>query len=105
MTTQSPTAVSAVARLFWMMFGPMAMFVAMFLIASNGGGWFTVADMVFLTLLGGLVLARWVEFRGGNAQTSTGEPATAEQLRRYAVGTVIVGLLVWVVANIVGNHW
>jgi len=104
MTTQSPTASSAVARLFWMMFGPMAMFVAIYLISSNGGGWLTVADIVFLTLLGGLLLARWVEFRGGNALTSTGEPATGEHIRRYALGAVILGLLVWIVANIIGNH-
>lgn len=88
-----------------MMIGPMVLFVIAYIIGTRGGGWFTAADIVFLTVLGGLILARWVEFRGGNAETSTGEPATSGHLRRYAAGTVVLGLGVWVVANMIGNHW
>jgi hypothetical protein len=52
-----------------------------------------------------MLLGRWLEFRGGHAQTATGEPATRADLRRYLVTATVVGLLVWVAANVVANHW
>jgi hypothetical protein len=103
MTPQSASPAHFFARLYWMMFGPMALFVTTYIIGSSGGGWFTVADAVFAALLAGLLLARWVEFRGGNAQTSTGEPATAEHLRWYVLSTVVLGIGAWVIANVVAN--
>ena len=56
-------------------------------------------------VLGGLLVARWLEFRGGNPQTSTCEPATPADLRHYVLGTIVLGFGAWVVANLIGNHW
>ena len=48
------------------------------------------------------MLGRWLEFRGGQPKTSTGEPATAADLRRYLLMTSTLGIVVWIVANVLG---
>ena len=73
------------ARLFWMMFGPILLAVFAYLIIKTGNGWLTRFDFAFLAILGGVILARWLEFRGGNPRTAEGEPATAAHLRRYVI--------------------
>lgn len=95
----------ALVRVFWMMVGPMALFLLLSGIVTNSNGWFTPADFGFLAVLGGIILARVMEFRGGNPQTASGEPATPAHLRRFIIVTLIVGLGVWVLANMIGNYW
>ena len=34
-----------------------------------------------------------------------GEPASPADLRRYVVTTTLVGLGLWVLVNLIGNHW
>lgn len=92
------------ARMFWMFPGPMLLLMLAYQIASKGGGWFTVIDAVFFTVLGALLLARWAEFRGGSPQTAEGEPATLAHLRRYVIAAGALGLVVWVIANAIGNQ-
>jgi hypothetical protein len=101
---QSTPIIPLLGRVFWIMVGPLVLTLLTFTIIRIGSGWLTAADIAFFVVLGGMVLGRWLEFRGGSPQTSTGEPATAAHLRRYAVGTILVGLLIWVVANLIGNH-
>jgi hypothetical protein len=95
---------AAVGRLTWMLFGPLVLVVSTYGILTNKGGWLTVADVAFFAALGGMLLGRWLEFRAGNPQKSTGEPATPEDLRRYYFVVVPAGLVLWVVANYLGNH-
>jgi hypothetical protein len=92
------------ARFYWMMLGPLIL--ALLTIANvNGKGWFGMADVAFLVMLAGLVVARWYEFRRGDPTTSTGEPATPNDLRRYVIGVIVIGLGLWVLANLAGNYW
>jgi hypothetical protein len=107
MTSAQPTSSLFVlaSRVFWMMVGPMMLAILALSIVRIGTSWFTPADFAFLVVLGLVLLARWVEFRGGNPQTAAGEPATPDHLRRYVVITLALGLGVWIVANLVGNYW
>lgn len=107
MTPTQPTTslLVIVSRVFWMMLGPMVLAVLTFTIINIGTSWFTPADFAFLAVLGLLLLARWVEFRGGNPQTATGEPASPGDLSRFVLTILPLGLGVWVIANLVGNHW
>jgi hypothetical protein len=73
-------------------------------IASRGGGWLTPYDIGYFVVLGAMFLGRGLEFLGGNPQTADGEPATAAHLQRYLLVGAVVGLAVWVVANVIGNH-
>jgi hypothetical protein len=93
------------SRFFWMMCGPMMLGLLAFTIISVGRGWFTPADFGFLAVLCVLPLARWIEFRGGDPRTATGEPASPRDLRRYALGAIVLGFGVWVVANLFGIYW
>jgi hypothetical protein len=100
----APTLSALLSRVFWMLLGPLLLVVFAFQIINKGQGWFTPVDIAYLLVLGGMLLARWWEFRSGTAQTTMGEPATATDLRRYAITTVVVGLAVWIIANVFGNH-
>ncbi len=107
MTPNQPTTsfLQLFARIFWMMIGPLTLAILAYAIVNVGSGWLTVADIAFFLVLGGVVLARWIEFQGGNPQKATGEPATPADLHRFVVVTLILGLVVWVIANLIGNHW
>jgi hypothetical protein len=108
MGTQDAKGVSfgvACARVFWMMVGPMALAILAFGVAERGGGWLTGLDIAYLVTLAAMLAARWLEFRGGQAQTAEGEPLTAAGLRRYLVTAASVGLAVWAGANVIGNSW
>ena len=91
-------------RLFWMMIGPLGLVLTIYFIVASGTGWTTTADLLYFVVLGGMILGKWLEFRGGSPETSTGEPATVADLRRYVLMLVIVGPIVWAVANVLGNY-
>jgi hypothetical protein len=92
------------SRLFWMIVGPLALVLTTYFIVTSGTSWTSTADLLFFIILGGMILGKWLEFRGGSPETSTGEPATAADLRRYILMVVMAGPAVWVVANILGNY-
>jgi hypothetical protein len=91
-------------RLFWMIVGPLALILTIYFIATSGAGWATAADFLYFIILGGMLLGRWLEFRGGSPETSSGEPATAADLRRFILMVVIAGPAAWAVANVFGNY-
>jgi hypothetical protein len=93
------------ARLFWMLIGPALLFLLLLGVGSEGRGWFSPVDIAFLLILAAMIYARSIEFRGGRATTSTGEPATEADLRRYVGGVLLCGIGIWIVANVIGNHW
>lgn len=109
MTTQhdgGPSFSVVVGRLFWMMIGPLLLVVLAYRVFQTAAdGWLTPADLGFLGVLALLVVARCLEFRSDRPQKATGEPATSQDLRRYILGAVIVGLLGWIGANVIGAQW
>lgn len=106
MSTDSTTSSAAFfGRIFWMIAGPMFLLVFALNIAQRNSGWFTSLDLGYFLILGGMLLGRWLEFRTGNALTGMGEPVTPADFRRYLVATPLVGLALWVLANLIGNHW
>ena len=105
MSSSTTTPLSAVfGRLFWMLVGPLGLILTTYFIVTSGTGWTTMADLLYFVILGGMILGKWLEFRGGNPETTTGEHVTAADLRRYILMVVTAGPIVWVVANIFGNH-
>lgn len=102
----SPTGSSAavLGRLAWMMVGPLALALTLYHIVTSGTGWQTGADLLYFVILLGMILGKWIEFRGGDPRTSSGEPAKPGDLRRYVVLALVLGTALWAVANLVGNH-
>ncbi len=101
---ETPKA-AVLGRLTWMLFGPFVLFLLAFGLFARGKSFFIPADPVFLAALGVTLLGRWVEFRSGAALTSTGEPATVADLRRYLVRTGILGIGLWGAAVLLRNFW
>jgi hypothetical protein len=104
-TEAAMTSVPAlVGRLSWMMVGPFCLAICALSIAQRGDGWLSPPDLLYLLVLGGMLIGRWSEFRFGLPLTATGEPASAEHLRRYVWVVAGLGLAIWLAANLVGNH-
>jgi hypothetical protein len=104
-TTRTLTSFPAfVGRLCWMIVGPFALAFCAVGIAGRRDGWLSPSDLLYFFVLAGMLVGRWTEFRLGPPLTATGEPATAEDLRRYTVALGLIGLAIWVVANLVGNR-
>jgi hypothetical protein len=47
---------------------------------------------------------RYLEVRAGNPMKPDGDPATPADFRRYLLMVAVIGPLLWIVANVVGNH-
>ena len=101
---QYSSSAAGFARLFWMMLGPLFLLLLALSIVSQGRSWLTVTDFIFLACVLLLPLARWYEFRAGEPRTSTGDPATERDLRRYAAGALAIGAGIWIAANVLGVH-
>jgi len=95
---------SAFARLFWMGVGPAILAVLAVIIVNQASGWFTLSNLAFLAVLAGMIFARWREFQGDDPRTSTGDPATPADLRRYVLFTTLIGLCIWLSANLVRTY-
>lgn len=104
MTAQTTSIGMLFARLSWMIFGPLGLFLLISAILRTGEGWLTTADIAYFGVLAGMVLCRIVEFRGGAAITAEGEPMTAAVLWRYVAVTLALGVGAWVVANLFANQ-
>ncbi len=87
-----------------MMIGPIILAGMAWWVVRTGNGWLTAADAGFLIILAAIILARWLEFQGGHAQTADGQPATRSHWQRFLLGATTIGLSVWAVANILGNY-
>ena len=105
MATEAMTSAPALfGRLSWMFVGPFALAIFAISITERRDGWFSALDLIYFVVLGGMLLGRWTEFRYSRPMTATGESASVEHLRRYALVLSTLGLGIWVAANLVGNQ-
>jgi hypothetical protein len=84
--------------------GPFLLLVMATAVISQGRGWATAADVGFFVVLGGIVLARVADFRGGDRRTATGQPASSHDLRRYVFIMVGLGLVGWILAKAMAHY-
>jgi hypothetical protein len=103
MVINSSSVLVVFGRAFWIMIGPMLLTATALMILTKPG-WRTGADITFLATLAGMILGRLLEHLGGNPQTSTGEPSTPADLRRFVLFTLVGGLALWLVANLIANY-
>jgi hypothetical protein len=92
------------ARLTWIAVGPLALAGITYGIVSTGTGWLTGLDAAFGVVVVLMLVGRWVEQRSGTATTLTGEPATGQWFRRYALLLPALAVATWIVANAVGLY-
>jgi hypothetical protein len=91
-------------RFMWMFIGPLILGSVVYQTVAQRDGWFVFRDIVFAIALALMIGARWLEIRTGAGETATGEPATVEHFKRYAMILVPVAAVVWTVAKVVGTH-
>jgi hypothetical protein len=105
MATQpvSTSMAALLGRIFWMMYGPIFAIILALVIAQRADGWFAGPDIMYFLVLGATLMGRRIEARYSIPQTTTGEPATEAQLRAYYLVAGLLGVGVWVVANLIGN--
>jgi hypothetical protein len=92
-----------VARIFSLVLGPTILLLMAIRSVLEGTGWNTPADYAYFLILAGVVACRWVDYRWGDPQTSTGQSATWSHFRRFAVVAVFFGIAIWIIANAIGN--
>ena len=95
---------SCLLRLVWFLFGPAIMLILTIVNIDRGGGWFTGVDIAFFIALAITIAARWIDFGRGQSRTATGTLATIADLRRYVPLAIAAGILVWGIANFIGNR-
>lgn len=93
----------ALARVLWMMIGPIALVMLAFNIALRGGGWFTPMDIAYIAILAAVLGARLLEFQSGAATTTDGRTLSPAALGRYLVVMIAIGAGAWIAANFIGN--
>lgn len=89
-----------VARLTWLMVGNVALLVLALLIGR--AGLFSVLDVAFWLVAGGLVIVRYLDITRLNGQTKDGEPATVMHWRRYVAYLLLASGVLWSAAHALG---
>ena len=98
-----PTHTHGLARLLWIFVGPAVLFLLLIGIATRGGREFGAIDLACLLVTLAMLAARGYEYQQGTAQTSTGEPATAADWRRYLIQTPLTVLVIWGLAKLLAR--
>lgn len=93
------------ARSYWMMFGPALLFILTIQIIRGADVALSIVDGIYFVGLGGILLARWFEFRKDQSLDSYGEPMKPGDLQRFVVRTILVEIAIWVVAKLLGIYW
>jgi hypothetical protein len=103
MALKSDSALVLLGRTFWVMFGPLLLLAIAFFILTRPG-WRLGINIAYFVTLVAIVLGRWIEHLGGNPKTSTGEPSTPADLRRFILFTIFGWLALWLAANLIANY-
>ena len=89
-------------RLTWMAFGNVALFICAAYVAKGTAP--VVMDIVFFTVVIGLIVVRYVDITKFKGQTSEGKPAALAHWRRYAVLIAIISAGLWALARVASSH-
>lgn len=92
------------ARLMWMVLGPILLLFTTHAIVTRGEGWLTAWDALYAVVAALMVGGRWMEQRSGAAMTAMGNRSTPEHFAKYVRILLPAVAGAWIVANAVGNH-
>lgn len=87
-------------RVFWMGVGNIALVMAALSIYASTG--WSIADLAFWVIVGLLVGARYIDIARYKGTTVDGEPATSAHFKRYALMLLVVSVVVWAAARLLG---
>jgi len=90
--------------MYWAMIGPGLLALLLLLMAMQKKTWLAGIDIAFAVLLLFLVIARWIDFLYADPTLTTGEVATAPQIRNHSLFSVIIGVACWITATLLGIY-
>jgi len=90
--------IGLVARMFWLLFGNLALFMLAILILKKPA--FSVFDIAYWAIVAGLILVRYLDITRVHGLTSDSEPATLKHWRIYVVKLLLISGLLWGLAHI-----
>jgi hypothetical protein len=93
------------AHLTWFILGPMALLVILYGIGQSGSGWATALDALYFAFAFGVLFARWIDQKSGQGLNAEGKPSTWADFRRYVYTFVPLAVVLWIAANVIGNHF
>jgi hypothetical protein len=100
----STSSLGCLLRVYWMLGGvAVFMFSGLWIAVSSDSAWFCAIDVLFGAGLFSAILARYLDICHFNGTKATGEPATMNDWRRYAILMLVVGCAVWGLAH--GVAW
>ena len=85
------------------MFGGNTLLMALTILIARGTRWtLTIKDVLFWTVVGLVVLLRYVDMKWFSKRTVDGETARPRDFRRYVAGLVVFWLALWALGHSVG---
>ena len=94
---------SLFARVFWMLLGNTILVILTIFILQGENWTFHTVDAVFWITVAALILARYLDIKFCGGLTSTGEPASMVNWRKYAVVLLICSAVIWVIAHVISH--
>lgn len=91
------------ARVIWCCAGPILLTLWAIRIATSHDGWIAPSDIGFLAALGIVIGARWHCYSSNDRTDMQGNPTSIDQLYQYTRTWAVGGVVVWVLANLIGN--
>lgn len=92
----SVSAFAAIARLFWIVLGPLVLFLLAYKISQSDHDWWTPLSISYLVVVPLLIWARHID-----PLDAYGEPRAPGIVRNFTVGALAVGGAVWVAAHLI----
>jgi hypothetical protein len=86
-------------RVFWMLVGNTILVILTIFILRGEKWTFHAVDVVFWVTVLALILARYLDIKFYCGLTSTGEPASMVNWRKYAIVFVMCSAVIWVLAH------
>lgn len=98
-----PAPTGCLLRLFWMFVANAVVYASMAMIAMKGAGFPSHYDLVIWATVALSITARRIDITRWSGQTASGEPATLDHWRRYAVTVVAVTAVGSALAHAIGG--
>jgi hypothetical protein len=86
------------------MIGPGLLLLLLLLMGMQKKAWLEGIDIAFAVFLLLVIIARWIDFLFADPTLTTGEVATASQIRKHSLFAVIIGLASWITATLLGIY-
>jgi hypothetical protein len=87
------------ARIFWMFIGNFTLMICAANIIMGESNSTRTSDIIFWCVVLAMITVRFLDIKFLDGQTSTGEPASIKNWRKYAILLAIIAAVIWSAAH------